>query len=141
VTSTATDRTSSTVPPDGLRFAAAGVFLEALAAQDFARLGSVIRADAQLQALVPRGLREWQGREQICSAFAGWFGDTDDCQLVEAVIGDVGVRLHMHWRARLRAPRLGPGWFVVEQQVYADTDGRGRIAKLRLLCSGYCPEP
>jgi hypothetical protein len=48
--------------------------------------------------------------------------------------------LHLHWRLRLRAERLGAGWFTVEQQVYADTDGSGRIVRLDLLCTGYRPE-
>ena len=42
--------------------------------------------------------------------------------------------------ARLRAERLGAGWFTVEQQAYADTDEGGRIAQLDLLCTGYRPE-
>lgn len=55
-------------------------------------------------------------------------------------MGDVGGRLHMRWRLRLRAARLGSGWFTVEQQVYADADGSGRIARLDLLCTGYRAE-
>ena len=43
-------------------------------------------------------------------------------------------------RVRLRAERLGAGWFTVEQQAYADTDDSGRIARLDLLCTGYRPE-
>ena len=46
--------------------------------------------------------------------------------------------MHLRWRVRLRAERLGPGWFVVEQQAYADADDR--ITSLSLLCSGYRPE-
>ena len=52
----------------------------------------------------------------------------------------MGGLLHLHWRLRLRAERLGAGWFTVEQQVYADTDESGRIARLDLLCTGYRPE-
>ena len=44
------------------------------------------------------------------------------------------------WRLRLRAERLGTGWFTVEQQAYADTDDSGRIAGLDLLCTGFRPE-
>ena len=119
------------------QFALAGVFLEGLAAQDFARLGGALAADAQLRALVPPGLREWTGAEAIAGQFARWFGDTEDFELVEATVGEVGGRLHLHWRLRLRAERLGAGWFTVEQQVYADADDSGRIARLDLLCTGY----
>ena len=115
-------------------------FLEGLGAQDFAQLGGALAADACLRALLPSGLREWAGADAIADRFARWFGDTEDFELVEATVGEVGGRLHLHWRLRLRAERLGCGWFTVEQQAYADTDGGGRIARLDLLCTGYRPE-
>src|SRR5580698_46077 len=74
------------------QFALAGVFLEGLAAQDFARLGGALAADAQLRALVPAGLREWNGAEAIAGQFARWFGDTEDFELVEATVGEVAGR-------------------------------------------------
>ena len=121
------------------QFALAGSFLEALAAQDFAGLGGALAAGARLRALLPRGLREWTGAEVIAGQFARWFGDTDDFELVEATVGEVGGRLHLHWRLRLRAERLGVGWFTVEQQVYGDAADGGRIVRLDLLCTGYRP--
>ncbi len=122
------------------QFALAGSFLESLAAQDFAQLGGALAAGARLRALLPPGLREWTGAEVIAGQFACWFGDTDDFELVEATVGEVGGRLHLHWRLRLRADRLGAGWFTVEQQVYADVADGGRIVRLDLLCTGYRPE-
>jgi hypothetical protein len=122
------------------QFALAGSFLEGLAAQDFAQLGGALAAGARLRALLPRGLREWTGAEVIAGQFARWFGDTVDFELVEATVGEVGGRLHLHWRLRLRAERLGAGWFTVEQQVYADAADSGRIVRLDLLCTGYRPE-
>jgi fermentation-respiration switch protein FrsA (DUF1100 family) len=118
----------------------AGSFLEGLAAQDFAQLGRALAADACLRALLPAGLWEWTGAEAIANRFARWFGDTEDFDLVEAAVGEVEGRLHLHWRIRLRAERLGAGWFTVEQQAYADNDQSGRIAQLDLLCTGYRPE-
>jgi hypothetical protein len=137
MTTTAPNHGAATAVP---QFALAGVFLEGLAAQDFARLGGALAADACLRALLPSGLREWAGADAIADRFARWFGDTQDFDLVEATVGEVGGRLHLHWRIRLQAERLGAGWFTVEQQVYADTDGGGRIARLDLLCTGYRPE-
>jgi hypothetical protein len=122
------------------QFALAGVFLEGLAAQDFARLGGALADEACLRALVPSGLREWTGTQAIAGQFARWFGDTEGFELLEATVGEVGGRLHLHWRLRLQAHRLGAGWFTVEQQAYADTDDGGRIARLDLLCTGYRPE-
>jgi hypothetical protein len=122
------------------QFALAGTFLEGLAAQDFAQLGGALTVGARLRALLPLGLKEWAGAEEIAGTFARWFGDTEDFDPVEATVGEVGGRLHLRWRLRLRAERLGPGWFTVEQQAYADTGEDGRIARLDLLCTGYRPE-
>ena len=131
------DHSAASVVP---QFARAGSLLEGLAGQDFAQLGGALAADARLRALLPSGLREWTGAQVIADQFALWFGNTQDFDLVEATVGEVGGRLHLHWRLRLRAERLGTGWFTVEQQAYADTDDGGRIAQLDLLCTGYRPE-
>jgi hypothetical protein len=137
MTTTAPNHSAPTAAP---QFALAGAFLESLAVQDFAQLRGALAADARLRALVPSGLREWAGAGVIAGQFARWFGDTEDFELVEATVGEVGGRLHLHWRLRLRAERLGAAWFTVEQQVYADTADCGRIARLDLLCTGYRPE-
>lgn len=120
--------------------AVAGSFVQGLATQDFAELGGTLTGGACMRALLPSGLREWTGGEAIAHRFARWFGDTKAFELVEATVGEVGGRLHLHWRLRLQAERLGPGWFTIEQQAYADTDESGRIAGLDLLCTGYLPE-
>jgi hypothetical protein len=137
MTTTPHNRSAATAVP---QFALAGSFLEGLAGQDFARLGGALTGDVRLRALLPLGLREWTGAETIADVFASWFGDTEDFDLVEATAGEVGGRLHLHWRLRLQAERLGTGWFTVEQQAYADADQSGRIARLDLLCTGYRPE-
>ncbi|MGO9781079.1 MAG: nuclear transport factor 2 family protein [Streptosporangiaceae bacterium] len=136
MTTTRANHSAATAVP---QFALAGSFLEGLAAQDFARLGDALTGDVRLRALLPPGLREWSGAETIAEVFASWFGDTEDFELVEAAIGEVGGRLHLHWRLRLQAERLGTSWFTVEQQAYADTADGGRIARLDLLCTGYRP--
>ena len=137
MTTTVPHHSAATAAP---QFALAGAFLGSLAVQDFAQLSGALAADARLCALLPSGLREWAGAGVIAGQFARWFGDTEDFELVEATVGEVGGRLHLHWRLRLQAERLGAGWFTVEQQVYADTADCGRIARLDLLCTGYRPE-
>jgi hypothetical protein len=135
-----------TTPPSGHaattapRPALAGAFLQGLADQDFDALVGTLATDARLRALVPKGLREWTGGEEIAGQFARWFGDTGDFELVEATLGEVGGRLQLRWRLRLRAERLGAGWFTVEQQAYADAGEDGRIDRLDLVCTGYRPE-
>jgi hypothetical protein len=102
------------------QFALAGAFLEGLAGQDFAKLGGALAPGARLRALLPPGLMERTGAEEIAEVFARWFGGTEVFDPVEATVGE--------------------GWFTVEQQAYADTDAGGRIARLDLLCTGYRPD-
>ena len=126
--------------PDVPPFSVAGTFLEAFAARDFARLPDSLSDTVHLSALVPIGLKEWDGPDEIVAAFNWWFGDADRFDLVDAVVGEVGTRLHLRWRVRVRGGRFGERWHVVEQQVYAHTGPDGRITRLFLLCSGFCPE-
>jgi hypothetical protein len=136
MTTTRSHRSASVVP----RSECAKAFLDGLAAQDFAQLGNALTRGARLRALLPSGPREWTGAEVIADRFARWFGGTQDFELVEAAAGTVADRLQLHWRLRLRAERLGPGWFIVEQQAYADPREDGHLARLDLLCTGYRPE-
>jgi hypothetical protein len=126
--------------PDVPLFPVAGAFLEGLAAQDFPVLAGTLDEHARMTALVPAGIKVWEGREQIAGIFRGWFGEVQGFELVEAFAGEVAARLQLRWRVRVRAEGRGDGWFVVEQQVYADTGSDGRIHRLFLLCSGFWPE-
>jgi hypothetical protein len=130
-------------PPrsDGALSAVAGAFLDALAAQNFARVAATLDDAAHLSALLPHGLAAWDGPDQISAAFRRWFGEVDRFELVDAVIGAVGPRLHLRWRVRVQAEARGEGWLVIEQQVYADAGSDGLLTRLALLCSGFHPEP
>jgi hypothetical protein len=122
---------------DAALFTVAGAFLDGLAAQDFSRIAATLDDAAHLSALLPRGLAEWDGPDQISAAFRQWFGEVDRFELVDAVIGGVGPRLHLRWRVRVQAEARGEGWLVIEQQVYADAGPDGRLTRLSLLCSGF----
>ena len=127
-------------PSDTALFSVAGAFLDGLAAQDFSRIAATLDDAAHLSALLPRGLAEWDGPDQISEAFRQWFGEVDRFELVDAVIGEVGPRLQLRWRVRVQAEARGDGWLVIEQQVYADAGPDGRLARLSLLCSGFHQE-
>ena len=131
---------TSTASPTVPQFAMAGAFLEELTAGDFPRLAAALEPDARLSALLPRGHVEWVGREEVCDAFAGFFGGMDEYEVLEATIGHVGDRLQLRWRLHVRGGRLGPEDFVVEQHCYADAGPSGRIQSLALVCSGFCRE-
>jgi hypothetical protein len=121
----------------GARWSVGGAFLEALTARDYPRLAATLAPEVHFRALLPPGPMTWDGPDAVREAFRSWFGSAEDFEVIEAGVGEVGGRLHLSWRLRVRpAPfGIGDGWFVIEQQAYVDaTDG---INALDLLCSGF----
>lgn len=123
------------------RWSVGGIFLEGLANRDFDRLASSLAPGVQCHALLPPGPAEFSGAVAVTEAFSSWFGDAQEFELLDATVGEVGGRLHLAWRLRVRpAPfGIGEGWHVIEQQAYADAGEV--IERLDLLCSGFNPEP
>jgi hypothetical protein len=123
-----------------VRWSIGGTFLEGLGARDFARLAASLAPDVRLRALLPPGPMEWTGSDDVADTLRSWFADATDFELVDATVGEVGGRLHLSWRLRLRpAPfGIGAGWHVIEQQAYADAGTA--IETLDLLCSGFHAE-
>lgn len=135
-----------TDPPDGptvdevLSLAAAGRFVDALAARDFDAVVGTLAPDVAFRALLPRRVLDVCGREAVRSAFETWFGSAERWDMIEAVVGEVGGLVHLRWRLRLTKPELGPGDFVVEQQVYAHPGADGHLRNVALLCTGFRPD-
>jgi hypothetical protein len=122
------------------RWSVGGVFLEALANRDYRLMATALGPAVRFRAMLPSGPKDWEGPAAVTEAFASWFGAADDFELVDATVGEVGGRLHLSWRLRVRpAPfGIGDGWHVIEQQAY--TDATDTIDALDLLCSGFQPE-
>jgi hypothetical protein len=122
------------------RWSVGGVFLEALAKRDYQLMASIFSPAVRFRALLPPGPMDWAGADEVAGAFSSWYGQADDFELIDATVGEVGGRLHLAWRLRLRpAPfGLGDGWHVIEQQAYADAGDT--IESVDLLCSGFHPE-
>jgi ketosteroid isomerase-like protein len=131
---------SATHGPSPAHFAVAGLFLDALAAQDFDGLAAALDHDATLCALLPRGYDEWHGATAIAAAFRQWFGDTEAFEVADASVGQVGALLQLRWRLRVKAERRGDGTMVVEQNAFAETGCSGHIQRMSLLCSGFWAE-
>jgi len=123
------------------RWSLGGVFLEALANRDYAKMAATVGPTVRFRAMLPPGPMDWEGPEAVAEAFSSWFGGADDFELIDATVGEVGGRLHLSWRLRVRpAPfGIGEGWHVIEQQAYADATET--IEALDLLCSGFQAEP
>lgn len=120
--------------------AVAGRFIDALAARDFDTVIDTLADDVTFRALLPRRVLDLGGSSHVRMVFEAWFGHAGQWEMVEAVVGEVGGRIHLRWRLRLTNPDVGPGTFLVEQQVYADAGRDGRLSDVALLCSGYRPE-
>ncbi len=121
------------------RWSVGGLLLEALAARDFASMSNCFEPAATMRALLPSGPAEFQGAEQITESFRRWFGNAEEFEVLDGTVGDVGIRLHVAWRLRLRPTPWGDDdWHLLEQQAYLRTSER--IALLDLLCSGFMPD-
>lgn len=115
-------------------------FARALAAKDGAALCALLADNIDFQALTPG--RHWQATtpEQVVDDFilGHWFDAGDQIQgLLSVTTGRVSDRHHVAYRMRVRN---ADGEFLVEQQAYYTVDGE-RIDWMRVLCSGYRPEP
>jgi hypothetical protein len=117
------------------------VFLEALAARDYQQMVTTLSGAVRFRAMLPLGPMDWNGADEVAAVFTSWFGEAEDFELIDATVGEVGGRLHLSWRLRVRpAPfGIGDGWHVIEQQAYADATET--IDTLDLLCSGFRPDP
>ena len=122
------------------RWSVVGVFLEALATRDYLQMASTLSDDVRFRAMLPPGPMDWNGADEVAGVFGSWFNDAEDFELIDATVGEVGGRLHLSWRLRVRpAPfGIGDGWHVIEQQAYADA--AETIDTLDLLCSGFRPD-
>ena len=122
------------------RWSVGGAFLEALANRDYQRMADTLGPNVRFRAMLPPGPMNWDGSDEVANVFGSWFGDAVDFEVVDATVGEVGGRLHLSWRLRLRpAPfGIGEGWHVIEQQAYADA--AETIDSLDLLCSGFRPD-
>ena len=122
------------------RWSVGGVFLEALATRDYRQMAATLSADVRFRAMLPPGPMHWNGADDVAAVFTSWFGEAEDFELIDATVGEVGGRLHLSWRLRVRpAPfGIGEGWHVIEQLAYADA--AETIDSLDLLCSGFRPD-
>ena len=109
----------------------------ALVAGDFDRLASMLAADVQMRALIPPGPVELSGAAAAAAKFASWFGGSKSLELVRTGSDEVGDRLHVFYR--LRVKRSEDPTSIVEQHLFCSLD-EGRITSLDLVCSGFRPE-
>jgi hypothetical protein len=121
------------------RWSVAGLLLEALAVRDFDRMTDCFEPGATMRALLPPGLAQCDSGPQIVENLRGWFGGAEEFEVLDGTVGEVGGRLHVSWRLRMRPTPWGDdAWHVIEQQAYLQAVDR--IASIDLLCSGFQPD-
>lgn len=113
-------------------------FARALAAKDRAALLDVLAPEVDFKGLTPR--RFWEAAtagELVDGVLLGqWFEPSDEIESLDEVgAGRVADAERVAYRLRVAS---GGGTYAVEQQAYYTVEN-GRIAWLRVLCSGFRP--
>jgi hypothetical protein len=116
-------------------------FAHALAEKDAARLSGLFAPEFDFRAMTPN--KAWQAQDAdglLAIVFGHWFEDDDRIQSLERLETDsfadrerVGYRLSVS---------NSEGRFLLEQQAFLSEGtggGEGKIAWMRMLCSGYRP--
>jgi ketosteroid isomerase-like protein len=112
-------------------------FARALVRKDAERMAMLLDPQIEFRAMTPK--RTWEADNPgavVAIYLENWFEEGDVIERLERVEADEFAN-----RERV-GYRLGvsndEGRFVVEQQAYLSTRD-GRIAWMRVMCSGYCP--
>ena len=110
-------------------------FVEALAAKDTDALLGVLSPTVDFRGMTPGRFWEASSADAVVEILYEWFEPTDVIEDVVAIDSSVVVDRHcVDYRFHVRN---ADGLYAVEQRAYYDRDGDGRIALMRVLCSGY----
>jgi hypothetical protein len=127
---------SATSSPGGLLLGPA--FAHALARREFHQVAEVLCADIDFGALTPRRTWEAATAQDTIGVLRTWF---DSATVVEEIIGvRMDVLADRHCVTYRFAGERPQGPFVIEQHAYF-SDRDGRIGWMRLVCSGFRPQP
>jgi hypothetical protein len=111
-------------------------FATALAAKDFASVAALLDPAIDFRGLTPGRSWEATGPDAVVEILGQWFEDSDHIdELVAVEDGELADRERVGYRFR---GHNGDGGFVVEQQAYL-SERDGRIAWMRVVCSGFRP--
>jgi len=111
-------------------------FVDALADRNPKRLQACFDPDVQLRALVPPGLQESTGFEEVLARLESWFGAPESIQVLKKEVYHVSDRLHVRYRF---GEHYSDGDSeIIEQDAYCEVQD-GRIVAIDILCSGHRP--
>jgi hypothetical protein len=112
-------------------------FARALSVKDAGRIRDLLHPEIDFRGLTPNRFWEATDPDAVLSILFGtWFEDTDEIRTLEQLeSASIVDRERVGYRFGVRNP---DGEFLVEQQAYvAERDGR--IAWMRVVCSGFRP--
>jgi hypothetical protein len=112
-------------------------FARAFAAKDAGRIRDLVDPNVDFRGLTPSGSWEASDADALVELlFDSWIEADDEVEAVEQVESDsFADRERVGYRFRVRNP---DGEFLVEQQAYIE-ERDGRIAWMRVVCSGFRP--
>jgi hypothetical protein len=115
----------------------AGELVDAVVTRDFERARGLLDAGIDFRAMTPKRIWEAAGPAEVEEVLRAWLADpAEEIDSVEATAPvTVEDTQRVGWRVRGRG---ADGPFVFEQQAYL-RENEGRIAWLRIMCSGTRP--
>jgi hypothetical protein len=105
----------------------------ALAHRDPHELAPALTETVRLRALLPGGLIESHGRENVADCLPSLLADFDTVEVLESAGEDVADRLLIHYR--LGVSQGTTHWVCTQTAVCKVVDER--LAVINLLCSGF----
>jgi ketosteroid isomerase-like protein len=111
-------------------------FVDALSQRDWEAARALLADDVKLRALVPKTLREEQGRDAVVARFKFWWDGLDDFRLLESSVDEMAGLAEV--RYRFFGHDADDGDVTVEQQCFLMVED-GSIAAINSVCSGFRP--
>src|SRR6476469_5235695 len=93
--------------------------------RDFERLAESFHPHVACRLLIPSSLATPYDAATLVNYFRKWFGDADIFNIEDFQIAQVGDRLHVGYRFRVREDGL---WYTVEQQTFSRLES-GKIVR------------
>jgi hypothetical protein len=111
-------------------------FVSALAAKDTDRLVALFASGVDFRGMTPGGFWEANSPQRVVhEVLYQWFEPEDVIECIDQIeAGHIANRERVDYRFLVRNAD-GPS--LVEQRAYFDVDGDGRIAYMRVICSGF----
>jgi hypothetical protein len=108
-------------------------WIRAIAEGDLARLESLCESRVNSRLLTPGQFTNLDRVADLVAKYQDWFEGCTDFQLEASRIDQIGKRLGIFYRFRLRDRG---DWYRIEQQLFCTLKG-ARVQQLHLLCSGF----